>query len=80
MIGEQEFKHPDWTGSDKLHTFKVFCLDRDTGKVSVGANFIRWPGLRSPPSPRHLRRAHAGHGWQERLCLLRLRRILLLRL
>ena len=33
MIGQQEFKHPDWTGSDKLHTFKVFCLDRDTGKV-----------------------------------------------
>ena len=33
MLGDREFKHPDWTGSDKLHTFKVFCLDRDTGKV-----------------------------------------------
>src|SRR5713101_845274 len=33
MIGTQEFKHPDWTGSDKIHTFKVYCLDRDTGKV-----------------------------------------------
>jgi outer membrane protein assembly factor BamB len=33
MIGDKEFKHPDWTGSDKLHTFKVFCLDRDNGKV-----------------------------------------------
>jgi len=33
MLGEQEFKHPEWYGSDKLHTFKVLCLDRDTGKV-----------------------------------------------
>jgi outer membrane protein assembly factor BamB len=33
MMGDQEFSHPDWTGNDKLHTFKVFCLDRDTGKV-----------------------------------------------
>jgi outer membrane protein assembly factor BamB len=33
MIGEQEFKHPDWVGSDKIHTFKVFCLDRERGKV-----------------------------------------------
>jgi outer membrane protein assembly factor BamB len=29
----KEFKHPDWVGSDRLHTFKVFCLDRDTGKL-----------------------------------------------
>ncbi len=33
FIGEVEYKHPDWTGSNKLHTFKVFCLDRDSGKV-----------------------------------------------
>jgi outer membrane protein assembly factor BamB len=33
MLGDKEFSHPDWTGSDKIHTFKVFCLDRDTGKV-----------------------------------------------
>ncbi len=33
MIGEKEFKHPEWYGSDKLHTFKVLCLDRDSGKI-----------------------------------------------
>jgi outer membrane protein assembly factor BamB len=33
MLGDKEFSHPDWTGSDKIHTFKVFCLDRDTGKT-----------------------------------------------
>ncbi len=33
MVGNEEFKHPDWTGVDKLHTFKVLCLDRDSGKV-----------------------------------------------
>lgn len=33
MFRDKEFTHPDWTGSDKLHTFKVFCLDRDTGTV-----------------------------------------------
>jgi outer membrane protein assembly factor BamB len=33
MIGEREFKHPEWYGVDLLHTFKVFCLDRDTGKI-----------------------------------------------
>ena len=26
MMGKQEFQHPDWTGSDKLHTFKVLSL------------------------------------------------------
>jgi outer membrane protein assembly factor BamB len=33
MLGGQEFKHPEWYGSDKIHTFKVLCLDRDSGKV-----------------------------------------------
>ncbi|MFH1572403.1 MAG: PQQ-binding-like beta-propeller repeat protein [Acidobacteriota bacterium] len=33
MMGEKEFKHPDWVGADKLHTFEVLCLDRDTGKL-----------------------------------------------
>jgi outer membrane protein assembly factor BamB len=33
MLGETEFKHPEWYGSDKIHTFKVLCLDRDSGKV-----------------------------------------------
>ncbi len=33
MLGDKEFKHPEWYGSDKLHAFKVLCLDRDSGKV-----------------------------------------------
>jgi outer membrane protein assembly factor BamB len=33
MAGGKEFNHPEWDGIDKLHTFKVLCLDRDTGKV-----------------------------------------------
>jgi outer membrane protein assembly factor BamB len=33
MLGDKEFKHPDWYGSDKLHSFKVLCLDRDSGKM-----------------------------------------------
>jgi outer membrane protein assembly factor BamB len=33
MLGDKEFQHPDWTGSDRLHSFKVLCLDRDSGKV-----------------------------------------------
>lgn len=33
MLGAEEYKHPDWYGSDKLHTFKVLCLDRDAGKI-----------------------------------------------
>jgi outer membrane protein assembly factor BamB len=33
MIGDKPFKHPEWYGVDLLHTFKVLCLDRDTGKI-----------------------------------------------
>ncbi|HEX5083132.1 MAG TPA: PQQ-binding-like beta-propeller repeat protein [Blastocatellia bacterium] len=33
VIGGTEFKHPDWDGVNKLHTFKTLCLDRDTGKI-----------------------------------------------
>lgn len=32
-IGGQEFKHPDWVSSDRSHTFKVLCLDSETGKL-----------------------------------------------
>jgi len=28
-----EFVHPDAVGADLKHTFKVVCLDRDTGKI-----------------------------------------------
>jgi len=33
VIDGQEFKHPDAVGADRQHTFKVICLDRDTGKL-----------------------------------------------
>ncbi len=33
MVGKEEYKHPDWTGVNKLHIFKVLCLDRDSGKI-----------------------------------------------
>ena len=29
----QDFVHPDSVGADRKHTFKVLCLDRDTGKL-----------------------------------------------
>src|SRR5262245_18782445 len=29
----KEFLHPDSLGADKKHTFKVICLDRDSGKI-----------------------------------------------
>ncbi|HEY5884852.1 MAG TPA: PQQ-binding-like beta-propeller repeat protein [Pyrinomonadaceae bacterium] len=32
-MGNQEFLHPDSVGADRKHTFKVICLDSDTGKV-----------------------------------------------
>jgi outer membrane protein assembly factor BamB len=33
LVQGKEFKHPDWDGVNKLHTFKTLCLDRDTGKI-----------------------------------------------
>ncbi len=33
ILGKEEFKHPDWVGSDRKHTFKLLCLDADTGKT-----------------------------------------------
>ena len=33
MIGKEEFKHPDWAGSDHSYAFKVICVDADKGKV-----------------------------------------------
>jgi hypothetical protein len=29
----KEFKHPDAVGGDRKHTFKVICVDRDSGKI-----------------------------------------------
>lgn len=33
MMGDKEFTHPDWYGSDKLHDFRLLCLDRDSGNI-----------------------------------------------
>lgn len=33
MLGDKEYKHPDWDSVDKIHTFKTLCLNRDTGKI-----------------------------------------------
>jgi outer membrane protein assembly factor BamB len=33
MYPEGEFLHPDSVGADHKHTFKVICLDRQTGKI-----------------------------------------------
>src|SRR5690242_11456797 len=31
--GDKEFLHPDSIGADHKHTFKVLCIDRDSGKI-----------------------------------------------
>lgn len=33
MSDGEVFKHPDSVGSDHKHTFKVFCIDKETGKL-----------------------------------------------
>ncbi len=33
VIENQEFLHPDSIGADRKHTFKVICINADTGKV-----------------------------------------------
>ena len=33
MIEGQEFLHPDSIADDRKHTFKVLCVDRNTGKI-----------------------------------------------
>jgi len=33
VIDGKNFVHPDSIGADRKHTFKVICLDRDTGKI-----------------------------------------------
>jgi outer membrane protein assembly factor BamB len=33
LLDGTDFVHPDAMGADRKHTFKVICLDRDTGKI-----------------------------------------------
>jgi outer membrane protein assembly factor BamB len=33
VLGGQVFVHPDSVGANRKHTFKVLCIDRDSGKI-----------------------------------------------
>ncbi len=33
IIEGKEFKHPDSVGGDRLHSFRVICIDSETGKI-----------------------------------------------
>jgi hypothetical protein len=33
MLDGTDFVHPDALGADRKHTFKIICLDRETGKI-----------------------------------------------
>jgi outer membrane protein assembly factor BamB len=33
MNGDKEFVHPDSVGANRQHTFKLICIDRETGKI-----------------------------------------------
>jgi outer membrane protein assembly factor BamB len=55
MDGDKEFYHPDSVGADHKHTFKVLCLDRDTGKILWQAT--AWEG--TPYDNRHRKSSYA---------------------
>jgi len=49
------FLHPDSVGADKKHTFKVICIDRDSGKVVWQST--AWEG--TPYDNRHRKSSYA---------------------
>lgn len=51
----KEFLHPDSVGADRQHTFKVLCLDRDSGKILWQAT--AWQG--TPYDNRHRKSSYA---------------------
>jgi outer membrane protein assembly factor BamB len=53
--GDKEFLHPDSVGADRKHTFKVICLDRDTGKILWQST--AWEG--TPYDNRHRKSSYA---------------------
>ena len=55
MDGDREFLHPDSIGADHKHTFKVLCLDRDSGKLLWQAT--AWEG--TPYDNRHRKGSYA---------------------
>jgi outer membrane protein assembly factor BamB len=55
MDGDKEYVHPDSVGADRKHTFKVLCLDRDTGKIVWEST--AWEG--TPYDNRHRKGSYA---------------------
>jgi outer membrane protein assembly factor BamB len=55
MDGDKEFLHPDSVGADRKHSFKVVCLDRQTGKVLWES--VAWEG--TPYDNRHRKSSYA---------------------
>jgi len=55
LEGDKEFLHPDSVGADKKHTFKVVCIDRDSGKIVWQST--AWEG--TPYDNRHRKSSYA---------------------
>jgi outer membrane protein assembly factor BamB len=55
LEGDKEFLHPDSVGADRKHTFKVICLNRNSGKVLWEA--VAWEG--TPYDNRHRKSSYA---------------------
>jgi outer membrane protein assembly factor BamB len=53
--GGKEFLHPDSVGADHKHTFKVICLDRESGKILWQST--AWEG--TPYDNRHRKSSYA---------------------
>jgi outer membrane protein assembly factor BamB len=55
LEGDKEFLHPDSVGADRKHTFKVLCIDRETGKILWQST--AWEG--TPYDNRHRKSSYA---------------------
>ena len=55
LEGDKEFLHPDSVGADRKHTFKVLCIDRDSGKILWQST--AWEG--TPYDNRHRKSSYA---------------------
>jgi outer membrane protein assembly factor BamB len=55
MLGDKEFVHPDSIGANRKHTFKVICIDRESGKILWQST--AWEG--TPYDDRHRKSSYA---------------------
>jgi len=55
LEGDKEFLHPDSVGADHKHTFKVLCIDRESGKILWQST--AWEG--TPYDNRHRKSSYA---------------------